>query len=225
MALKIFEVIEREKLADNARKLGAWMQAELDRLAKNYPAVVKRSRGIGFMLGLELAENIPAFAASDKSAAIQFVNRLHAAGVLTIPAGTQIVRLLPPLNLKPQEAGEGIAKIEEVVEIARMTAAARKHLSAVDPVMRKLIREHGACKLEHGNPGARRFNRWCWRWRTSSSTARRQTTFWRGSKNSFPAGNFRKPGRFGESHRRTNPRVRIFLRQNPGHPRHRGKNL
>ena len=68
------------------------------------------------MLGLELAEKIPAFAASDKSAAIQFVNRLHAAGVLTIPAGTQIVRLLPPLNLKPQEAAEGIAKIEALVK-------------------------------------------------------------------------------------------------------------
>lgn len=30
-----------------------------------------------------------------------------------------------------------------------MTAAALKHLSAVDPVMKKLIREHGACKIEH----------------------------------------------------------------------------
>ncbi len=116
VALKILEVIEKEKLADNARNLGAWMQDELDRLAKTYPSVVTRSRGIGFMLGLELAEKIPAFAASDKSAAIQFVNRLHAAGVLTIPAGTQIVRLLPSLNLKPQEAGEGITKIEEVVK-------------------------------------------------------------------------------------------------------------
>src|ERR1039458_9885851 len=116
VALKIFEVIEREKLDEHARKLGEWIQNELDRLAKTYPQVVKRSRGLGFMLGLELAENIPAFAASDKSAAIQFVNRLHAAGVLTIPAGTQVIRLLPPLNLKPQEAGEGISKIEEVVK-------------------------------------------------------------------------------------------------------------
>ena len=116
VALKIFEVIEREKLDEHARKLGEWIQSELDRLAKNHPQVVKRSRGLGFMLGLELAENIPAFAASDKSAAIEFVNRLHVAGVLTIPAGTQIVRLLPPLNLKPQEAGEGISKIEEVVK-------------------------------------------------------------------------------------------------------------
>ena len=116
VALKILEVIEKEKLADNARNVGSWMQNELDRLAKNYPNVVTRSRGIGFMLGLELAEKIPTFASSDKSPAIQFVNRLHAAGVLTIPAGTHVIRLLPPLNLKPQEAGEGIAVIEEIVK-------------------------------------------------------------------------------------------------------------
>ncbi len=116
VALKIFEVIEHEKLDGNARKLGDWMLNELQRLAKDYPGVVKNARGLGFMLGLELAEKIPAFAASEKSAAIQFTNRLHAAGVLVIPAGTQVIRLLPPLNLKPQEAGEGISKIEEVVK-------------------------------------------------------------------------------------------------------------
>src|SRR5450755_712784 len=116
VALKILSVIESEKLDAHARKLGAWIQNELERLVKTYPHVVKNARGLGFMLGLELAEKIPTFAASDKSVAIQFVNRMHAAGVMTIPAGTQIVRLLPPLNLKPQEAGEGITKIEEVVK-------------------------------------------------------------------------------------------------------------
>ncbi|MDD5139244.1 MAG: acetylornithine transaminase [Verrucomicrobiales bacterium] len=116
VALKILEVIEQENLAEQARKLGAWLKSELERLAKTCPTVVKSARGMGFILGIELAEKIPAFAASDKPAAIQFANRLHAAGVLTIPAGTHIVRLLPPLNLKPQEAGEGISKIEEVVK-------------------------------------------------------------------------------------------------------------
>jgi acetylornithine aminotransferase/acetylornithine/N-succinyldiaminopimelate aminotransferase len=118
VALKILDVIERERLDENARKLGDWMKNELERLATKYPQVVSRARGFGFMLGLELAEKekIPAFASSDKPAAIQFVNRLHQAGALTIPAGAQIVRLLPPLNLKPQEAGEGISKIEEVVK-------------------------------------------------------------------------------------------------------------
>jgi acetylornithine aminotransferase/acetylornithine/N-succinyldiaminopimelate aminotransferase len=116
VALKIFEVIERERLDENARKLGEWLKKELERLVKSYPTVVKNARGLGFMLGLELAEKIPAFAASDKSAAIQMTNRLQHAGVLVIPAGTQVIRLLPSLNLKPQEAGEGIAQIEEVIK-------------------------------------------------------------------------------------------------------------
>jgi acetylornithine/N-succinyldiaminopimelate aminotransferase len=116
VALKILSVIEQEKLDEQARTLGDWLKNELERLVKTYPGVVKNARGLGFMLGLELAEKIPAFAASDKSAAIQFVNRLHVAGVLTIPAGTHVIRLLPPLNLKPQEAAEGISKIEELVK-------------------------------------------------------------------------------------------------------------
>ena len=116
VALKIFSVIEAEKLEEQARTLGNWIKNELERLAQTYPTVVKNARGLGFMLGLELAEKIPAFAASDKSAAIQFVNALHAAGVMTIPAGTHVIRLLPPLNLNPQEAAEGIAKIEALVK-------------------------------------------------------------------------------------------------------------
>jgi acetylornithine/N-succinyldiaminopimelate aminotransferase len=116
VALRILEVMDKENLAEQSVKLGGWLKAEIERLAKTYPTVVKAARGMGFMLGIELQEKIPAFAASDKTPALQFTNRLHAAGVLTVPAGTQIVRLLPPLNLKPQEAGEGISKIEEVIK-------------------------------------------------------------------------------------------------------------
>ena len=118
VALKVLEVIECEQLDEHARKLGEWLKKELERLVKTYPQVVKRARGLGFMLGMELAEKekIPAFASGDKTAAMQFTNRMHQAGVLVIPAGAQVIRLLPPLNLKPQEAGEGIVKIEEIVK-------------------------------------------------------------------------------------------------------------
>lgn len=118
VGLKIFEVIECEGLAAQARKLGDWMLNELKRLAEVYPTVVKNARGLGLMLGLELVEKarIPAFAGCDKNAAIQFTNRMHNAGVLVVPAGTQTIRLLPSLNLKPQEAGEGISAIESVVK-------------------------------------------------------------------------------------------------------------
>ena len=116
VALKVLEVVEQEKLPEQARKLGDWIKNELERIAKSYPAIVKNVRGLGLMLGFELAEKIPAFASSEKPASVQFTNRMQQAGVLVIPAGAQVIRLLPPLNLKPQEAGEGISKIEEVVK-------------------------------------------------------------------------------------------------------------
>jgi len=67
------------------------------------------------MIGIELAEGIPAFAASDKSPAIQFIHRLHEAGLLAIPAGARIIRVLPALNLSREEAAEGARLIASVV--------------------------------------------------------------------------------------------------------------
>jgi len=121
VALKIMEVIERDKLADNARHVGEWLKAELLRLSQTYPDVITGVRGLGLMIGFELApkENIRAFASSDKAASIQFVNKLHEAGVLTIPSGNQVVRLLPALNLRPQEAADGIAIIQSIAKAIR----------------------------------------------------------------------------------------------------------
>lgn len=116
VALKVFEVIERENLADNARNIGEFLKSELLRLAEKFPRVVKTARGLGLIIGLDLAENIPAFSSSEKSHAIQFVNRLHEAGMLAIPSGTQVIRLLPPLNLRRDEAEQGIRIIESVAE-------------------------------------------------------------------------------------------------------------
>ena len=108
VALKVFEVIERENLADNARDVGEFLKSELLKLAQQFPKVIKTARGLGLIIGLELAEKIPAFAGSEKSHAVQFVGRLHEAGMLAIPSGTQVIRLLPPLNLRREEAEQGI---------------------------------------------------------------------------------------------------------------------
>ena len=116
MANKVFEVIERDNLADNARATGGWMKAELEQLAAQFPQVIKSVRGLGFMLGIELAENIPAFANTGKVASLNFVNRLHEAGVLTVPSGTHVVRFLPALNLSRADAAEGLAVMTSVVK-------------------------------------------------------------------------------------------------------------
>ncbi len=116
VALKVLEIIERDHLADNARIVGDYLKAGLNQLAEQYPQVISVVRGLGFMVGFELNAKIPAFAGSEKAPSLQFVTRLHAAGVLTIPSGQLVVRLLPPLNLRPSEAEEGLRIIESLVK-------------------------------------------------------------------------------------------------------------
>lgn len=116
VANKVFEVVERDRLADNARDTGAWLKVELEKLAAKNPQIIKSVRGLGFMLGIELAENIPAFENTGKVASLNFVNRLHEAGVLTVPSGTHVVRFLPALNLRREDAAEGLALIAGVVK-------------------------------------------------------------------------------------------------------------
>ncbi|MBM3824630.1 MAG: aminotransferase class III-fold pyridoxal phosphate-dependent enzyme [Verrucomicrobia bacterium] len=117
IALKVFEVIEREKLDENARRVGEWLRQQLDRLAVTYPSVVKNGRGLGFLLGLEIEEKdrIPAFATQDKPSSLQLVQRLHEAGLLTIPSGTARIRFLPALNLGQPQAEEAVSILESVL--------------------------------------------------------------------------------------------------------------
>ena len=116
VALKILSVIQHEKLADNARQVGSFLKTGLEQLASKYPTVIRTVRGLGLMLGMELAPNIPNLPGdSSKPQASRFVNLLHSAGLLAIPAGSQVIRFLPPLNLRPGEAEEGLKLIESVV--------------------------------------------------------------------------------------------------------------
>jgi acetylornithine/succinyldiaminopimelate/putrescine aminotransferase len=52
--------------------------------------------------------------------AVDLVKELHRQNLLTVPAGTSVVRLLPALNLRKTEAAEGQRAIEKlVVDLAR----------------------------------------------------------------------------------------------------------
>jgi acetylornithine aminotransferase/acetylornithine/N-succinyldiaminopimelate aminotransferase len=115
VALKVLEVIERDQLADNAREIGRFMADELQRLIRKFPAVLKEVRGFGLMIGLEFRADARGFRGADKTPALQVVERLHAAGALTVPAGTAVIRLLPALNLSRPEAMEGLHTIEGLV--------------------------------------------------------------------------------------------------------------
>ena len=115
VALKVLEVAEKEHLADNARQKGEFLQTELRGLASQYPGILRGVRGLGLMLGFEVANDIPAFAAENKAASLQMVLRLHAAGLLAIPAGSQVVRWLPPLNLNQTDAELALQILQQVL--------------------------------------------------------------------------------------------------------------
>ena len=120
VALKILDVIENEKLADNARLIGEFLREGLQQIATNYPQYVRTVRGLGLMLGFELAPNIPALTVEGKMPSSLFTSRVQEAGLLLIPAGQNVLRLLPPLNLERGDAEEGLIIIER--EIAKLGA-------------------------------------------------------------------------------------------------------
>jgi acetylornithine aminotransferase/acetylornithine/N-succinyldiaminopimelate aminotransferase len=115
VALRILDVIEREGLAENARRLGDFLISELQTLSKKYPNVLRAVRGFGLMIGLEFDPELAAFGREEKSPAVQVANRLHRAGVLTVPAASSVIRLLPALNLQQSEAEEGLRAIKGVI--------------------------------------------------------------------------------------------------------------
>ena len=119
VALRILRVIEEEGLAKSVREVGSYLEEGLRGLGKNSPKVISCVRGLGLMLGIELAPETTSLPGdASKTPAVRFVTLLHAAGMLAIPAGAQVVRFLPPLNLRKAEAEEGLRILEGVISRA-----------------------------------------------------------------------------------------------------------
>ena len=106
VALKIFDVIERENLSQNARQIGELLLKELEKVQQRFSGILKAVRGLGLMIGIEFQ---PQFKAAD------IVKELHKRHLLTVPAGNSVIRLLPALNLRKNEAEEGLRVIEKLV--------------------------------------------------------------------------------------------------------------
>jgi 4-aminobutyrate aminotransferase len=104
-------VVEREDLEANARSVGKFLLDRLRDLQRKYPKVLRDVRGLGLMIGIEF---------DPKFGAIEIAKRLHKTNLLTIPAATSVIRLLPPLNLQQSDAEEGLRAIASVVvDLAR----------------------------------------------------------------------------------------------------------
>jgi acetylornithine/succinyldiaminopimelate/putrescine aminotransferase len=115
-ALEVLRVIEEEGLLENARVLGAYAKEAIGGLGSPLIAEV---RGLGLMLGIELAGDFAERTGSGaRPPSLWLVDRLHEAGMLTIPAGTNAIRWLPPLNVTREEVTRGVDILAGVLEKA-----------------------------------------------------------------------------------------------------------
>jgi len=96
------EIATPEFLAEVRRKAGLLRQ-RLAQLADAHPDIIVEIRGEGLMLGLRLHEG---------TAAGDFVAAARAEGLLTVPAGDNVVRLLPPLNISDEDLTTGVARLD-----------------------------------------------------------------------------------------------------------------
>jgi len=111
----VLEVIEKEDWAGHARRLGDRLLKELGRQVERHPRVWAGVRGVGMMIGLQLQPEPAGLTGAGQSPAVRLTQLLLEEGLLVIPAGTHVIRLLPPLNLSEAEAREGIEILERVV--------------------------------------------------------------------------------------------------------------
>jgi len=103
-ACAVFSAIEEESLLENARHLGEYALTRLKETAAKYE-FVKEARGVGLMLGMELA--IPGE---------KIVKQCMERGLLINCTQERILRLMPPITVKKEELDQGLEILEGVLK-------------------------------------------------------------------------------------------------------------
>ena len=117
VALAVLQQIEKEQLWVNATELGGYIQETVR--AWQHPLICDvRGRGLmlGFVLDGSKLEQNSAFEGSGQTPALFMVNLLMEAGLLTVPAGADVLRWLPALNVSREEVDLGLTKLKEVLD-------------------------------------------------------------------------------------------------------------
>ncbi|HVF94679.1 MAG TPA: aspartate aminotransferase family protein [Sphingomonas sp.] len=109
----VFEVIHEPGFLDNVTKMGARLRQSLEQMIPNHDHLFEEVRGHGLMLGLKLK--------SDARRFVGFLRDEHQ--LLTVAAGDNVIRLIPPLVIDETHIAECIDKL---------SAAARVYVPVAD---------------------------------------------------------------------------------------------
>jgi acetylornithine aminotransferase/acetylornithine/N-succinyldiaminopimelate aminotransferase len=104
-ALAVLDVIERDNLLEKVRTQSAPWIAQLQHLAVAFPKQVLGARGIGYLVGVQMA--------SDPG---PYVALARERGLLVPTAGNNVIRFLPPLNATAEELARSVEIFRSVLQ-------------------------------------------------------------------------------------------------------------
>ena len=99
----VMDIVSSKKFLNNVKNLSKYFFLNLNNLKKKYPYVIREVRGRGFLIGIQLYGN-----------QTKFIKKLMDNKLLTIRAAENVVRILPPLNVKKSEIKLAIKVIDKV---------------------------------------------------------------------------------------------------------------
>ena len=99
----VIDIVSSKKFLNNVKKISKYFFSELKQLKKKYPNIVKEIRGRGLLIGIQLHKD-----------QTSFINKLTENKLLTIRAAENVIRILPPLNVKKSEIDQALKIIKKV---------------------------------------------------------------------------------------------------------------
>jgi len=102
VGIAVLNEVSKPEFLDEVRRKSGLLRQKLEGLVASHPDVFEEARGTGLMMGLKC-----------KATNIDVVNAGYAAEILTVPAGDNVVRFLPPLNLTDDEISEAVNRLDK----------------------------------------------------------------------------------------------------------------
>ncbi|MDA9696759.1 aspartate aminotransferase family protein [Candidatus Pelagibacter sp.] len=99
----VMDIVSTKKFLNNVKKSSKYFFSKLNKLKEKYPGIIKEIRGRGLLIGIQLHKD-----------QTKFIKKLMDNQLLTIRAAENVVRILPPLNVKKNEIDLAIKIIEKV---------------------------------------------------------------------------------------------------------------
>ena len=100
---KVMDEITKKGFLDRVNKLSNYFIKNLNNLKNKHPQIINEIRGRGFLIGIKL-----------KVDQNKFIEKLFKKKLLTIKASENVVRILPPLNVKKSEVDQALKIIDKV---------------------------------------------------------------------------------------------------------------